>query len=1197
VPKRVAFVVSSAPSAELKAGQADATHIYSRLVDQTLGCCDNFSCLLPSCESTSQFSEKLDAVLKDWNVEDQFVFYFSGHGEDFNDVYCLKFGTTDKAWYPFSNIANTLRMHRVLRAIIILDACYSGKAIKSNDVHRIRDALPTGFAYLVSSGERQTSRETADGSVSVFTELLRIALDSGLGGKPTDDGFICVDDLASFMRRRLNDDATYHAYTQRPLWDVRKADERIWVAKNKSGSTVVTIEKDILTQRIHSEAELRILFDNTARERLPIPNATIEDLDETLIKRIFEAKDDGLDGSRSIIDLANELGLFASLPPGNQTFLHQASVICFVTNPEKFVPQATSTVVVGDVASTRFIRKEFRGALSVQFENILRETLNNLRTHTTIGQDGIRYEVEEIPPELIRELISNAFIHRNYSTAGGIEVAITDQWLEIKSPGLFKDAWDGLLQQDGRVSNPVDPALVLYSKDQGICEQIGRGFEIIRRYIDQNGSGSIVHDVLIGPTTRVRIKRPACIETDQSATLDPTKSTLVALSNIPIRVPEHFVGRDLELAQLRGALAHREGRVAITALHGLRGLGKSVLAAAYAELHRADYRATWWIRADTEYGIRADLVGLGVRLGWVDPEETEQAALAKVLDRLAHDGDHILLIYDNAVDASALRPYLPRGGAVRVLVTSNAPSWRGIAEPLEITMWPKEVGADFLIARTGYRAEREAAEMLSQALGGLPLAHEQAAAYCERLGISLSEYSRRFAAESARLLDADRDAPSEYHDSLTVAKTFALAIGQAAKLHPAAEALLLYAAILPAEPIPLFLFTQGREHFSDRFASMLAGDGLDEAIAALRAFALVNHETIVDERDPAIAIDTIRLHPLIRQVVVARCSRQTLMAMQRELTLAMAAVYPDEVANDPALWPAARRLDGLALGLLSEHEAPPEGAEREYSELLNLVGWYKAAALGAFDVARPLFERALAIRERSFGSNHPLTAESLNNLAALLHSQGDFHAGRLVAERGLAVTEAALGSSHPSVATSLYNLGSFLASEGDLGRARSVYERALAIREKVLGPDHPSTAASLNSIASLLFDQGDLKAAQSAIGRALAIRERTFGPDHPDTATSLSDLALLLQAQGDLSAARALNERALAIREKVLGPEHPDTATSLNNLGLVSAAEGDLVRAREFHDRALAIYEKVLGLDHPVTERTRRQIERLASTS
>src|SRR5262249_38763588 len=161
--------------------------------------------------------------------------------------------------------------------------------------------------------------------------------------------------------------------------------------------------------------------------------------------------------------------------------------------------------------------------------------------------------------------------------------------------------------------------------------------------------------------------------------------------------------------------------------------------------------------------MRADLVGLGVRLKWVAPDEKEEQALAAVMDHLRLEGSGILLIYDNAVDAEALRPYLPRGGAARVVVTSNAHAWRGVAQPVEIRLWPREIGANYLIARTGRTVERAAAEALSEALGGLPLAHEQAAAYCEDLGIEFAEYLRRFEASTATFLDDKDYAPRDYH--------------------------------------------------------------------------------------------------------------------------------------------------------------------------------------------------------------------------------------------------------------------------------------------------------------------------------------------------------------------------------------------------------------------------------------------------
>src|SRR5262249_23296889 len=157
------------------------------------------------------------------------------------------------------------------------------------------------------------------------------------------------------------------------------------------------------------------------------------------------------------------------------------------------------------------------------------------------------------------------------------------------------------------------------------------------------------------------------------------------------------------------------------------------------EHHRSDYRATWWIRAQTEPTMRADLVSLGVRLGWVAADEKEEPALAAVAERLRHEGEGILLIYDNAVDAVALNPYLPRGGRAHVLVTSTAHAWRGIAEPVQLRPWPKKIGAHYLIARTERKAERAAAEALSEALGGLPLAHEQAGAYCDRLNVTIAD--------------------------------------------------------------------------------------------------------------------------------------------------------------------------------------------------------------------------------------------------------------------------------------------------------------------------------------------------------------------------------------------------------------------------------------------------------------------------
>ena len=286
--------------------------------------------------------------------------------------------------------------------------------------------------------------------------------------------------------------------------------------------------------------------------------------------------------------------------------------------------------------------------------------------------------------------------------------------------------------------------------------------------------------------------------------------------------------------------------------------------------------------------------------------------------------------------------------------------------------------------------------------------------------MSLAEYRRRFDAAPARHLDDERHTPAEYHDGLTVAKTFALAIDEAVKLHPAAEPLIVYAALLAPEPIPLFLFAKAREAFGEPFASDIAGDGLDEAVAALRAFALVDRETLADERDPSITTDVIRLHRLVRVAVVGRREGEGLAATRRALVEAMAAVYRKSAFDDPATWLRARRLDALALDLVRGDA--PAGAERRVSFLIDRLASYRQGALAAYSEARSLFELALAIDEKAVGPDHYDVAAILNNLAALLQEQGDLAGARPLFERALAISEKALGPDHRNVATSLNNL-------------------------------------------------------------------------------------------------------------------------------------------------------------------------------
>ncbi|MGB7378739.1 MAG: CHAT domain-containing tetratricopeptide repeat protein, partial [Rivularia sp. (in: cyanobacteria)] len=249
------------------------------------------------------------------------------------------------------------------------------------------------------------------------------------------------------------------------------------------------------------------------------------------------------------------------------------------------------------------------------------------------------------------------------------------------------------------------------------------------------------------------------------------------------------------------------------------------------------------------------------------------------------------------------------------------------------------------------------------------------------------------------------------------------------------------------------------------------------------------------------------------------------------------------------------------------------------TSLNNLAALYYSQ--GNYTKAEPLYERALAIDEKVQGKEHPDVATSLNNLAQLYQLQGNYIKAEPFYLRSLAIFEKVLGKEHPYVATSLNNLALLYKSQGSYTKAEPLYLRSLAIKEKVVGKEHPSIATSLNNLGGLYRLQGNYTKAEPLYLRSLAIKEKVVGKEHPDVAQSLNNLAVLYGLQGNYTKAEPLYLRSLAIFEKVLGKEHPDVATSLDNLALFYKSQGNYTKAEPLYLRSLAINEKALGREHP----------------
>ena len=80
--------------------------------------------------------------------------------------------------------------------------------------------------------------------------------------------------------------------------------------------------------------------------------------------------------------------------------------------------------------------------------------------------------------------------------------------------------------------------------------------------------------------------------------------------------------------------------------------------------------------------------------------------------------------------------------------------------------------------------------------------------------------------------------------------------------------------------------------------------------------------------------------------------------------------------------------------------------------------------------AEPLYRRALAIREKTLGPDHPDTAASLNNLALLRCLQGNCAEAEPLFRRALAIAEKVLGPDRPETQTIRKNIQMFLENGG-----------------------------------------------------------------------------------------------------------------------------------------------------------------------
>jgi hypothetical protein len=305
--------------------------------------------------------------------------------------------------------------------------------------------------------------------------------------------------------------------------------------------------------------------------------------------------------------------------------------------------------------------------------------------------------------------------------------------------------------------------------------------------------------------------------------------------NVPQMRNPNFTGREQILTDLHDTLNSGHTSTWIQALTGLGGKGKTSLAREYAYRYKAEYDLVWWVHASEPATLAMDYSDLAAELDLPQKDSPDPNAIVNAVKHWLEQKQKWLLILDNAQEPNVVKRFLPKGGGGHVIITSRNPNWASVAHQRDVEVFKPKEAVEFILKRTSQN-DKASAKSLAEETGFLPLALEQAGAYMEETGLSLSDYLIRF--KKHRKTALERGKPADYAD--TVATTWEISFQTVKERSPASVDLLNLCAFLAPDDIPKSQFL-GEKDFPEPLASSTTDEfAFDEIVAELRRYSLIS---------------------------------------------------------------------------------------------------------------------------------------------------------------------------------------------------------------------------------------------------------------------------------------------------------------------------------------------------------------------
>jgi tetratricopeptide (TPR) repeat protein len=624
-------------------------------------------------------------------------------------------------------------------------------------------------------------------------------------------------------------------------------------------------------------------------------------------------------------------------------------------------------------------------------------------------------------------------------------------------------------------------------------------------------------------------------------------------NNLPLSGAIAFIGRESKLTELDQQLQGKD-RIAITAVQGMGGIGKTELALQYAitSLPEKNYPGgICWLRS-RDQEIATQIISFAkVNLGLNIPDDMQATEQVKFIWQRWPEGNSLIVI-DDVTDYNAIAPNLPPSDLrFKVLITTRQ-NFGASFTCINIEELSDEDAIALLKSIVGnerIESQRSDAELLCKWVGNLPLG-------LELLGRFLAGKEDWAIAKLLKQLESKRleaRALIETKTGMTASLGVAAALELSwAELNEQEQELAYLLGMFAVAPIPWNLVEQCFEAVDPDYIE----DWRDEG---LRDHSLIKR----------VGEGSYQLHQIVQEYFRFKLQSYSQQTGHPKTSFCKTLVKISESIQET---PSAQEMTDVESSITHIEELVIHWShELDENDLIwsynGLSRFY--AGKGLFAIAEKWARRCVENVKVKCGEESLAYAVSLNNLAIQNITQG-----HLEEAESNVIKAYELNKDDPKSKEGnnkiLNNLAQVYLDKGRYQQALDLHQKVLTDRINFFSRSHPDVALSLNNIGRILNEINCHNEAESKIKEALKIL-KLFPNENRLIATCTENLGIAYLRQGRIDDAKTNFLQSLQMNESHLGERHPDVVYSLTNLAACFEGEGNYLEAKNILHRALDI--------------------------